>query len=142
MPAPPEAPRLSHLLGLPSVLPPRLAQASSATILGPVPAPAGFSPTAALPVEVGAQPCAHWERLGPSVPPPPAPPPPPVQPRLLLCARPRLETVPCSTDRVSCQLSPLQASSGRERSVPMWAGLGCQRFLFLFLPVPPRVSMT
>ena len=40
---------------------------------------------------------------------------------------------------VSCQLSPLQASSGRERSVPVWSGPGCG--WFLVLPVPPPVSM-
>ncbi|CAI9172525.1 unnamed protein product [Rangifer tarandus platyrhynchus] len=42
----------------------------------------------------------------------------------------RLEGVPHSTDGVSCQLSPLQASSGRERSVPVWAWPGCRWFLF------------
>ena len=89
------------------------------------------APTAALPAEVGAQPWAHWERLGPSVPPPPAPPPSPVQPRLLLCARPRLEGVACSTDGVSYQ--PTAGFLGQGPECPCVSGAG-MRAVSLSLP--------
>lgn len=140
MPAPPEAPPVSSLGSPLPVLPPRLAQASNAAILGQLPTPAGLSHGCPFQLGVRRSACAHWERRWGHAPCSPITPSSAQAPPL--CARPRLETVPCSTDRVSCQLSPLQASSGRERSVPMWAGWDAAVSLSSSLPVPPLVSMT